>query len=453
MIVLFYYFVIFILGLFLLGRSLSGPEFFADNDQNIVRSYITVCIAFVAFCVLTVGVGVSPSDVADKVFLYLTEFIRMAVLINCAELCAVFTNRKKIERRAVFVVTSELFYFGTLILIIRTIINKAEIKHGIFGTQFVMGRDIGTVLNIVLNIVILFFYGAYTYSFYYSCTKKREMYIFRRCMYMVSVLAVCLFIESIGYLEFGEYIPSMIFGMIYCIFIYKNLLQYRRKIEYNEDDYMDILSPTCEKAAFVCNDEGIVIFENTRAFVMRQMYRDSYKGNYLSDFFDMSMLDIERLRNPSLVNPFEIYCNYRKDTREVKLTVRHKLDRYSEIFSSEVEVEFMDQTDDENDINASLGGAKKAIAPLSQDDKNNMRIKSLIYMIDSQKRIYADPNKLLFLMNLKGITKMAEILKMPSLIVLSNSIREEVDKNVEWESIEEMMVDLDRQNETLKFLT
>ena len=162
---------------------------------------------------------------------------------------------------------------------------------------------------------------------------------------------------------------------------------------------------------------------------------------------------MERLRDSSITAPFEIYCNYRMDTREVKLTVQHTHDRYSEIFSTKIEVEFIEESDFNNeDSEVRSKNRRLVLSGMTYEDRNLIRMNALIKMIEIQKGYYNTPYRLLFLSNLKGITRLAKVLAMPALEKLCNNIEAEIIHEQPWENIEEYMIDLDRQYETLKYL-
>lgn len=457
MIATLYYAILFIIALYFIGRILAGAEYVSGSEEEHGQSYIIICSAYVLLCLFTVIVSVSTSEVIDRASLYFAEFFRIWILINGAELVALITEKKKAKQMTIVAVASELFYLGIAVLALRTVLDRAKTQMGIFGKSFVTGNAIGLVIYITVDVVILFIYAAYTYMFYYSCTRKRENYLLKRCIIVVAVLAVSILVEAIGYFRFDIYIPIMNLGMLVCINLFRNMLIYKRTIEYNEQDYDRILSPSYKVPAFVCNDEGAIIFENVRAFVMKQTYKESnYVGGYLTDFFEISEYDKDRLNDPRVTQVFDVYCRYPKEPKEVILRVKHNIDRYGEIFSSEVEYLISDEkTDEEADTVYNAGmrqSSRENRLELLFEDVNQMRVEALVGLLEDQRMLYDKNERLLFDFNLIGIIKMAEVMRMAGLVELCERIREATIYTGEWDSIDMMLIDLDRQYETLKLI-
>ncbi|MDO4189031.1 MAG: hypothetical protein Q4D29_08570, partial [Lachnospiraceae bacterium] len=282
--------------------------------------------------------------------------------------------------------------------------------------------------------------------------------ISRQCAIIVGIATTALIIETLGYIYLHTFVPSMYVGMLVILFRFKSLIQYKRSIEYIAEDYNNILSPSNEKPAFLCDDEGRILFENTRAFVMRQTYKDNYVGRLLTDIFVISDYDKERLREPRNTQKFEVYCKYPKEEREMLLTAKHNLDKFSDIISTEIEVGYaISFEDDESVVAARTDGditdAKKNVLghELSYEIINDIRTNELIKAIANQKKFYENGDRNLFELNLKAIEKASTILSIPALEDLCDRIQTELIYG-EWEAIEPLMIDLDRQYETLVFI-
>lgn len=451
-----YYSIMFILALYLIGRIISNIEQFRSMDESYTRGYSYLCVEVILLCLCSVVVGVSASSVVDKIALYCCEFLRLIILISGAQLCGVVTDKKVIENRVIHVVTSELLYLGITALVARTILDKAATRNGLFGTAFVSGNRFGLVGYITVYVLILFIYAAYTYMFYYSRTRKREGYLFKGCVSIVAVLTAGLFIEAFGQIEFGEYIPTVNIGIIVSLLLFRNMLQYRRKIEYNEEDYDRILVPSYTTPAFVCDDQGVIIFENVRAFVMKQTYKEkSYIGSYLTDLFEITEYDKERLKDSRITQEFDVYCRYSKEPKEVLLKVRHNIDRYGEIFSTEVEYTTIEDNEEvliSSDGQGTAANIKELRLKIIYEELNKLRLNSLIKLLEAQKMLYETDQQILFELNLRGIIKSAECMSMPALVELCERIQDAVVYSGEWETLDSMIINLDRQYETLKML-
>ena len=450
-----YYSIVFIISLFLISRIISTPEYVAKDRKEINRSFLILCLGFVMWSISVVIVGVSQNDRIDKCFLYIEEFIKVGTYVSGVEVCASVTSKAIKSRLSIFKVSSYLLYMGVAEIALILIFNKSQVRNGMFGSHLAMGRNISLIIYILFYIIVIFFYSTYTYMYYYACKNKREYYISIQGAIVVLVLIISLTIEAFTYVESNAYIPTMYFGMFISIILYERLIRYKRKIEYHESDYSEILSPLHQKSAFVCDDEGKIIFENTRAFVMRQTFKDTYIGRYLTDIFDISDYDCERLKEPRVTQIFDVYCNYPKAKKEMILTVKHNIDKFGSIFSTEIEASVVekatisdniisDNYDDYSDDNDNLN-------KLNETEISDLRSKELINIIAVQKDLFEKEERQLFEFNLKGIEKASSVLGLTALEELCDRMQTELIYG-EWESLNQMLIELDRQYETLSII-
>lgn len=452
-----YYSISFIVALFVISKLTIYSDKSNIAGDDIKALFKVLCIIYVIWSFYVVIIGISSSAVIDKVFLFISEFVMSTCYIAGIELMSSVTDRTLMAERTSHSIISKLLYISVFVIIVRLIIGKADISNGIFGAYFTMNFDISFVLRIVFYVVILFIYGAYTYMHYYMNNTKRQRYISRQCGIIGFVAAISILIETLGYTYLHSFIPSMYVGMFVILIKFSSLIRYKRKIEYNVADYKDILSPSNEKPAFVCDDYGKILFENTRAFVMRQTYKDSYVGKLLTDVFVISDYDKDRLKEPRNTQKFEIYCKYPKEEKEILLIAKHNLDKFSDIFSTEIEVSYAAANGQENENGSYAEGTAKDIKNhpenpvLSFEIVNDIRTKALIKAIESQKRFYENGNKALFEMNLKAIEKASSVIGLPALVELCDRIKTELSYG-DWEGLNPLMIDLDRQYETLMFI-
>lgn len=447
-----YYSTTFIIALFLLGRVLSIRDGFEDGREDIRRNFAIYCIGFFAWSMCVVIVGVSPNTNLDKIFLLIGEFFRFFIFIVGAELFASITDTSLTKKMTLVSISSQLLYLAIATLAIILFVERAATNDGVIGTYFVKNTAIGLLLYIFFHVVVLFFYSAYTYMYMYTCSKKRDYYISKQCAYIVVILVVCLSIESFFYAKAGEFVPVMYVGMLLSIYFLYRLIVYKRSIEYNEADYQRILAPAYTKPAFVCDDEGRIIFANTRAFVMQQTYKDTYKGKFLADIFDITDYDRERLSNPKLTQSFEILCKYPLHSLEIMFSVKHNIDKYGCIFSTEIELESIGDysfKDKEEDVESQKEDTYDARKALSANAISDIRTEHLLKQIEYQKAFFENRNESLFMMNMKGLSKSASVLGLPALEELCNRIQTELSYG-EWEGLSSMIIELDRQYESLK---
>lgn len=445
-----YYSITFIIALFLLGRLTTYN--LEIGREDIKRNFLIYALSFIAWSICVVFVGVSPNLIIDKVFLLVGEFFRFLVFIVGAELFACITDTSIVKRTTLVTISSELLYLGVATLAIVLFTNKGVSGDGFFGAYFVKSSSIGLIAYIFFHIAVLFFYSAYTYMYSYTCVRKRDYYISRQCITIVVILVVCLSIESFFYATAGEFVPTMYIGMLISIYFLQRLIRYKRSIEYNEADYQRILSPAYDKSAFVCDDEGRIIFANTRAYVMQQTYKDEYKGKLLTDIFEITDYDRERLANPKLTQPFEIYCKYPQHSIEIELIVKHNVDKYGCLFSTEIEVEPVTERIADGSESVIVEGQKSKenqYAGLTYGAISNIRTEQLLKQIEYQKAIFESHSEPLFIMNIKGISKSASVLGLPALEELCNRIQTEVSYG-EWDGLSSLIIELDRQYESLK---
>ena len=449
---LVYYSLIFIFCLFIINRMLEVRETMKGEREDIRHTYVLFCVFFVLWSFSLVAAGISEIDVLDKVLLLIVDFSKICTFVFAAELCASITDRMITKKKLSYTISSRLLYLGVFVLVFRLLIDKGEIRKSYFGDIFVL--DLYSIIfNTFFYICVIFFMGAYTYMYYYSCNTKRERYISKYCTEIVVILATALTIETVGYVLFDLFIPSMFIGMIICYFKLRNLIIYKRSIEYNEEDYENILSSAHPKPAFVCDDDGRVLFENTRAFVMRQTYKDKFKGRLLTEIFEITEYDKERLKEPRNTQVFDVYCKYPKEPKEMLLNVKHNLDKFGAIFSTEVEVGYAGANQNDQIVVKKINGSGELSdnEELSAEQVRELRIKGLIHQLEVQKKLYLSGNKDLFVYNLKGISKAASVLSLTALEELCDRINTEL-KYGEWEALESMMIDIDRQYETLEML-
>ena len=136
------------------------------DKQNTRRTFIIVCISFILWDLFVVSVGVSVNRILDTVFLLFAEFFKICTFVYGVELCAFITVRATGKKRSILVIASELLYFGIGVLSIRVIMNKARTVEGFFGTNLDMPANVGFILHVLFYVVVIFFYGIYTYMHY-----------------------------------------------------------------------------------------------------------------------------------------------------------------------------------------------------------------------------------------------------------------------------------------------
>lgn len=452
-----YFAIAFIFAMLMVSRLILIKSRTDINiDETMYHAFIVMCVCFIAWSLNIVLVGISQSDVLDGLLLYLCEFLRIMTFVYGAELCATITDRFYAKSRSIRTITAELLYLGVAVIIVWFGFNRAETVSGPFGTNLLMKINIPFLMYAFYYVIVLFFYSAYIYVYFYANQSKRERYISRQAGIIVLIFIISLCVEVVCYAQFKLFVPAVYMGMMAAILLFRDLIMYKRSIEYNESDYDRILLPSYEKPAFVCDDEGRIIFENTRAFVMRQTYRDEYLGKLLTDIFDITDYDKERLKEPRMTQFFSVYCKYEKEEREMLLTVKHNLDKFGAIFSTEVEVGYSEDTKEAPvTVTANtekIAEAGKIIrANVSLEDVSSIRTKELIKLLENQKRYYEAGNKSLFEFNINGIEKSSSVLGLLALQELCDRIKVELMYG-EWEGLNPMMIDLDRQCETLKFL-
>lgn len=447
-----YYSYLFISTLFILGKSMQIGEKVTTNREDIKRHFSVFCASFLCWSFVTVLVGIVNNNVLDILFLFTSEFFRIGVFINGAELMAAITDRTLVNKKTLFSISSIMLYCGVTILLLKLFLDRATKARGVFGDFLAVDSNIALIAYIMYYVIVLFFYATYVYMHYYASGKKRDYYITKLCVIIVSILGIALVIESFAYAMFRTFVPTIHIAMLICIVFFNKLIKYKRSIEHHEADYDRILTPTYNKPAFVCDDEGKIIFENTRAFVMCQTYKDTYLGKYLTDVFDISDYDRERLMDAKLTQAFEIYCNYSKEKREILLTIKHNIDRFGAIFTTEVELEYADEKNVNNsNINDEAASENRAIY-VTYENIKRIRTEQLIEQLGTQKELYDNNNKDLFEFGIKGISKSAKVLSLMGLEELCDRIQEELSYG-EWESLEPLMIELDRQYESLKLIS
>lgn len=449
-----YYALIFISGMFCLSKAIVYANSLPSKASFISRNYCIITVLFTAWCFVNVMVGVAPSTVVKNSLLLVSECIRMMILIFGAKLCAFIINRNEEGEATINRVTSELLYVGIAVFLIRLFFDRGQIHKGIFGPYVCMESSISLISYIIFNIIIIFFFGAFTYMYYYSCNKKREFYVCRYCIVIIVALIISLIIEVVAYSTYDVYIPTMYIGICVMVSTFKKLIEYKSSIDYKEENYSRILNPAYQRPAFVCDDEGKIIFENTRAFVLSQTSKDEYIGKYLTDVFDITDFDKKRLVEPRITQTFDVYCKYPKILESAVLRVRHRLDRFGDIFATEVEYDTNVQeveAVEASSLLAQMARPKVYIPNVNIETVSDIREENLIRLIETQKSMFEKGNKELFLFNIKGISKLAAVLGNTSLEELCERIQIEILYG-EWDSLNSMIIELDRQYETLKML-
>lgn len=453
----FHYSIVFITALFFVGKMISTNNNVTETSREDIKNRFSfLCVAFVIWSLTIVTIGIAQNSIVDHIFILLSDFFHIAVLVTEVELFALLTDNSINVSAKTASISSALLYFGVFTLAVRMFLESGAVYDGAFSSFYEMNNIISIILTTLFQVVVLFFYAAYTYMYWYTCTKKREYFISNMCMVVVGVFVVCLSIETFFYIHSKEFIPLMYFGALVSILLLKRIVDYKRSIELNPDDYMNVLAPSYRKPAFVCNDEGRIVFENTRAFVMQQTYKDDYSDKLLTDIFDITDYDQDRLKDSRVRQSFDVYCKYPKSDKEILLKVKHNLDKYGSIFTTEIEVE--ENTEDtaeyntlagknNSDINTVTGNATS----ISHDVINDIRTEQLIKQIEYQKALFESGRKDLFIMNMKGISKAASVLGLSSLEDLCDRIQTEIAYG-EWEYLDSMIIELDRQYETLKII-
>lgn len=444
--------------------SLSKGATFANSKagKREIRAYSLYCFFFAGWCFLSVGASFTTSDFWMHVLFYLSEFFKFLTFSAIFEIIGFLTKYKDKSRFTINRISTAYLYGGLVILFIYLVVGKTELRKGYHGVFFTTNAHIIELSIVLYYLAILFGMFYLILAFHEECILQREKYAFGSYVGIIIVMFFGMILELCGFFLLGDFIPSVLIACALLLFMINYSIDYKNSIEYNEIDYEEELSPTNPRAICICDDDGKILYLNKRLIVMSENNRDDIKGKNLFDVFSITNEDKRRALSYKGKDSLDVKATYVKAEEDVVLGFVHKSDRFGNIFSMIVSVTPMDEYIEENDSDSNEILIKEAeiVAEVSEpeedtdfevtpDDIKAIQIENLISIMKNAEKLYRDNKREIFEYNLNAIKKSASLLGFPSVEELAERMSDACLFN-DWESIEPMLIEIDRQCETIK---
>lgn len=448
-----------IISLFIISKGLNS--FNSGDDEIIGKLYASLCLFFSLWCFLYISATFSISDFWKHIFYYFSEFLKILSFVSFFENIACLTGYFEKRQQKVYKISTFYLYYGITVLFFDLIFGHKHLIASNVGVYPITKYHIVELLRASFYIVFLFglFYLVINYREKYK--KPRERFASNLLSCIVFVSFISLIIEICGYCFLSKFYPSVIISFSLIVLFLDFCVRYFRSIEYNRNDYAEALAHNNKVSIFICDDEYRIIMENRRLEVMSEKYRDSFSNRSIFDVFKFSDSDIEKYKNYKDKEPLVISGVYQKMDIRVVFIINNKYDRFGFIFSSLVQVYLLDDYEREfgklkdeeieNNEEEIIENTDESDLVINNDVVKELQLNSLIEMIENGNKLYNDKSTDLFKYNLLGIKKCATKLGYLSLVNLCNSIDDTLSYSG-FEGIESLMIELDRQCETLKIM-
>lgn len=426
-----------------------------EGNDSKLRPYIMLCWAFALWCILSiVSAEIGEASIfLRNIFYYLEEFSRIITFVSAIMVLAVLTEYEVDKKKSTEIIIIFFLYGGVFVELINLIVSRGQLLQNVHGVYFNSEIKPLVILHILYDFIVLFVMFLMVVRYYEKCSKPREKFLYRLCLSSVIVLFGGFAIENVMYLLGIGFCSSVILCFAVHIVIDRFALNYKRSIEYNREDYSDVLVPTYEKSVIITNDEGVIIYANKRAQVFAESYRDIFEGRDVCGVFSIS----DEQRNSiydSQQNLISVRCDYRKVNMPVILSCENKFDRYKNVFATIFSItresnEIHDDVKKDSSMGAFLSPGEKL--SISHSDITDIRNDVLIESIEQCLLLYEKKERELFFMTLKAVEKGAAILGYSALENLTKRIKgEEAASGID--SIAGLIIEMDRQCESIKVL-
>lgn len=467
-----YFSVISLVALFSVSRAIRIYE--GQKKDRMGKLYFMLCLLFALWCVLIIGANFSMSDFRIHTLYYVSEIVKMLTFITFYECIACITGYFEDNKNNVYRISSFYLYFSAAILFAELIIARDSVVQSNIGVYAVSKYHIWELLNAIYYISILFglFYLVITYN--ESHKKKREQFagylFFGSCIFAF----IAMIVEICGLCLASIYIPTVLIAFSVIVISFDYCIWYMRSIEYNADDYEEELSNKNNDNIMILNDEKNIIFRNKRLDIMLENARDSFDNKNIYDVFSFSNEEKNKLEKHKGIDSYIVRAEYIKNETPLVLLVKNKYDRYGIVFSSVVTVYGKEDYEaiygklpdnekhnniiadgrldtDSNDVSndASNDSNNNASIPAISDIIRDLQNDELIELIELLRRYYAEKNQILFELTLPGVEKCSDRIGSNSIKDLCERIRESI-RLSGFDGIDSLMIELDRQNETIK---
>lgn len=453
MIIKFLFFsILFILCITSFSR---GSSYIANVKENArSRAYIILTCAYSVWGILVI---VSSSlelewNVLKQLIFYVSEFARIISFAMMIEVFAYLTDFDKEKPKKMYFVSDTVLYIGCFLMLVNLIATKGLLTEDAFGLHFYTESSVLVLVHVILDIAILFGMFLFVIRYYEKCKKPREIYAFKLYLLSISCIFLGFVIENTIIIVNKTYFPAVIIASGILVILFQIDLKYHRSIQYFADDYSDVLAPTYEGSVVITNDVGIILYTNKRAQVFAEGYRDTFEGRDICGLFSLEQSDRDRLYNKGNTNVV-FKCNYKKNDTPVTLTCENALDRYKNVFASIIRIKSAvgeAEPDEANKVNT-ISDSSGEVYKVSNEDARRLRYNELLNSIERGIALFNEGKEELFFMNLKGIGMLAKATGYPALQELTNRIQEEA-KISEFSSLSSMIIELDRQYESIKML-
>ena len=452
-ITLIYNTIIFIVSLVAVARMITSYGKRAYG--SVYRVYSVFCASFAFWCLATFFSALSDSVFWRNIFYYLLEFSKIICYVCIFEILSMITHYyDMVSKKIVHFFSAVYLYLGIFLLFIDLHASKTIIASNAFGIYFTLENKLLNFIRSIYYIIILFGFVFLVVYYYEKCKKKREKFVYKIIIIIVSVAFLALVAEICELVCGVAFIPAALVGFVINMFMMEYLISYQSSIEYRIDDYNEYLMPDGKKSVIICDDKGNILFQNKCSMVIAENFRDSFLGRNLFEIFDVSNIEKIKITQNKESDAVLVRAVYMKADLPVFLSVVNTFDRYGYVFSMIVTVLNEDSVSKEEkdtlreESAPSIQYEKIDIAP---ENLREMQINDIIEMIDLCAKLYEENKQDLFKYNLIGIKKIAKILGYSAIDDLASRM-ESACKYGDWQIIDNLLIELDRQAETLRVL-
>ncbi len=433
----------------------AGYSFYVTYDNNtIARKFFVIAVAYVVCVVITLTTEFVPDGMLKQSLFYFAYFTKYMVLVTMLEIFGYLTGFFDANRHYVILTTTLFTNVGVGIFIINLFLGGTKLVKNDFGIFF----DYNNVFYIVTNAVYFTLYIIcimyYLIRFKEKCVKPNDIFLYKNYLIIAYIIGIAMFIEiSIGAI-FKSYVPVILIAESICIVGIKHIISIRRTLLYIESDYEEFLKPSGSAVRFVCDADGVIIYQNKRAFIAGITHGDKFVGRKLNNVFMLSD-ENEAFTDESVTDVCECDAIY-NENEHYNIQFEHHLDRFGRIFATLVSVykcvdENAVELTDNITVDENAQAKAKNFIYVLPDELKEIRTKEYIKMADKFSTFYQGQEKELFYYNLKGAAKLATGLVLTSAEELIGRIESEYLFG-SYESIEQLLTEFNRYTATLKAL-
>lgn len=323
---------------------------YAVSEKSKFR-YMLLTFSITATAVISVCMELSYPGVVCFILYALEKFLKV---LTMGEFVLLTQDMVDLDKKYTSRFLSLITYAAVLLFFVDSIVQGGVLEKSPFGVYFnptLPWHKALYFLYYMFYVVMLITFVVYRGAAVYRKCEKQDLFL----LLIVYVFSGAGFIAEQFIIAYSmTYIPIVIiFNVIASIFMRK-LLIYHDSITITPAHFSKELDPGRTDVVFILDNQLRIVYENTRASILEQLFDDEYLGHKITDVFKFSSGAYSQLCQTGDENAFGVSADYLANDRHVNMIINHKLDDYGEVLATIVFVYNMEDIEKTENIVADI---------------------------------------------------------------------------------------------------